>query len=115
MKPEKTFLVLALAAGLSLCAFEAQAKIHLPAKAKKVTVTGCLQKSDDPNEFSITGDGKTYDVLAAAKVALKDHVGHKVTITGTDVTKTMTEAEKNESVAGHLQVTSLKMVSTTCP
>src|SRR5437016_14674311 len=45
----------------------------------KTTVTGCLQKGDEANEFSITGeDGKTYGLRSSA-VDLSKHLGHKVT------------------------------------
>lgn len=71
--------------------------------AKNVAVTGCLQKGDDPNEFHITDNGKPYDLMSTSSVALQDHLGHKVTVTS------------SVSVAGHLQVTKLKMVSKTCP
>src|SRR6266404_8146482 len=46
------------------------------------SVTGCLQKGDEPGEFSITGeDGKTWG-LHSNNVKLEEHVGHKVTVTG---------------------------------
>ena len=46
------------------------------------TVTGCLQKGDEPNEYSITdANGRTYG-LYSSSVQLADHVGHKVTVTG---------------------------------
>src|SRR5213080_4144432 len=49
----------------------------------KTAVTGCLQKGDEPGEYSITGeDGKTYGLRSKA-VNLSQHLGHKVTITGT--------------------------------
>ena len=49
----------------------------------KKTVTGCLQKGDEADEFSITGeDGKTYGLRSSA-VDLSKHLGHKVTVTGT--------------------------------
>jgi hypothetical protein len=49
---------------------------------EKTTVTGCLQKGDEANEFAITAeDGKTYQLRNSA-VDLSKQVGHKVTITG---------------------------------
>jgi hypothetical protein len=39
-----------------------------------MAVTGCLQKGDEPGEFSITGDdGKTWD-LRSRTVKLSEHV-----------------------------------------
>jgi hypothetical protein len=46
------------------------------------TATGCLQKGDEPNGFTLTGeDGKVWE-LRSSEVSLSEHVGHKVTITG---------------------------------
>jgi hypothetical protein len=89
---------------------------------EKKTVTGCLQKGDEADEFSIAGeDGKNYDLTSAA-VALGKHVGHKVTVTGTfkaesyEKEKEGTEEheKKGATEAGDIRVTSLKMVSDSC-
>src|SRR5438876_4329076 len=96
----------------------AQAK----AAGGKTTVTGCLQKGDEADEFSITGeDGKTYGLRSSA-VDLSKHLGHKVTVTGTlkaeSYEKEKGEREENEKKeaveAGDIRVTNLKMVSDTC-
>lgn len=89
----------------------------------KTTVTGCLQKGDEANEFSITGEnGKTYD-LRSSTVDLSKHLGHKVTVTGSlkaeKYEKEKEEKEENEKKeggieAGDIHVTSLKMVSEIC-
>ena len=88
----------------------------------KTGVTGCLQKGDEPGEYSITGeDGKTYGLRSKA-VNLSQHLGHKVTITGTlrpeSAEKEKGEAEEHEkkeaAEAGDIRVTKLKMVSDTC-
>lgn len=88
----------------------------------KTTVTGCLQKGDEPGEYSITGeDGKTYG-LRSKSVNLSQHVGHKVTITGAlkpeSAEKEKGEAaehEKHEAAeAGDIRVSDLKMVSDKC-
>jgi len=89
---------------------------------KNLTVTGCLQKGDEANEFSITGeDGKNYDLTSSA-VDLSKHVGHKVTVTGTfkpeAYEKEKGEKEANEQKkapeAGDIRVMSLKMIGETC-
>jgi hypothetical protein len=86
------------------------------------TVTGCLQKGDQPDEFSITGeDGKSWDLRSSA-VRLADHVGHQVTVTGSPTRETKAEEKKEGQVekaagkeeVGELRVTSLKMVSQSC-
>ena len=85
-------------------------------------MTGCLQKGDEPGEYSITGeDGKTYGLRSKA-VNLSQHLGHKVTITGTlraeSAEKEKGEAEEHEKKeaveAGDIRVTDLKMVSDKC-
>ena len=90
--------------------------------AGKTTVTGCLQKGDEAGEYSITGeDGKTYG-LRSKTVKLSQHLGHKVTITGTlkaeSAEKEKGEAEEHEkkeaAEAGDISVTDLKMVSDKC-
>ena len=86
-------------------------------------VTGCLQKGDEAGGFALTGDdGKMWE-LRSKSVKLADHVGHKVTVTGSPAhhSKTheekMEKDEKKESAGkeyGDLRVTSLKMVSESC-
>src|SRR5581483_1886116 len=91
-------------------------------KAGSKTVTGCLQKGDEAGEYSITGeDGKTYG-LRSKTVKLSQHLGHKVTVTGTfkaeSAEKEKGEAEEHEkkesTEAGDIRVTDLKMVSDKC-
>jgi hypothetical protein len=94
----------------------------------KTTVTGCLQKGDEANEFSVMGeDGKTYG-LRSSTVDLSKHLGHKVTVTGTLKAESYEkdkkekgeteEQERNEkkgaTEAGDIRVTSLTMVSASC-
>ena len=63
------------------------------------TVTGCLQKGDEPDEFSITGkDGKTWG-LRSSTVKLDQHVGHEVTVSGSAHRES--EAEENKEKAEH--------------
>jgi hypothetical protein len=93
--------------------------------AGKQSVTGCLQKGDEPGEYSLTGeDGKTHG-LSSKAVDLSKHVGHKVTVTGTTKPESAEnekaeaaenkQQEKMESAeAGDIQVTHLKMVSEKC-
>jgi len=89
---------------------------------KAKTVTGCLQKGDQPDQFSITGeDGKSWD-LRSNTVKLADHVGHQVTVTGSPTREAKAEEKKEGQVEkaagkeelGELRVTNLKMVSQSC-
>src|SRR6266852_1679249 len=112
---------------LSLVAQYGNAQEKKPEKAAHTqTVTGCLQKGDEAGEFSITGeDGKTWG-LRSSTVKLDQHLGHKVTVTGSKAHETKaeekTEKKKEGAVekaagkeeVGDLRVTDLKMVSETC-
>jgi hypothetical protein len=89
-------------------------------KNGNVTVTGCLQKGDEADEFSLTGsDGKLYD-LKSSSVKLADHIGHKVTVSGKFKPEKYEKEEEKESKesgkkeAGDIQVSTLKMVSDSC-
>ena len=86
---------------------------------KTMTVTGCLQKGDEAGEYTIKGtDGKTYALRSTStSVKLSDHLNQKVTATG----KTVAEPEKKDQTKktekegyAHLDVTTVKMISTTC-
>jgi hypothetical protein len=91
--------------------------------ARTETVTGCLQKSEQPGAFSITGeDGRAWQ-LESSNVKLEDHAGHKVTVTGSVAPDSKAAEKKQEGQVekassqeeyGKLLVTSLKMVSKTC-
>lgn len=93
------------------------------------SLTGCLQKGDEANEYVLMAkDGSTWD-LRSETVDLAPHVGHTVTITGTASAahakahemKEGTKEEmkehgmaKNATEHGHLKATKLTMVSDTC-
>ena len=94
---------------------------------KARTLTGCLQKGDDANEYQLTtAKGGTWEVKSDS-LKLGDHVGHRVTITGVVSNAKMhgmkedakAEAKehgmgKNSTEHGHMTVTNLTMVSDTC-
>ena len=102
-------LVAVLGIGPSLVVVEARQK---EPKQKTITISGCLQKGDEANEFAMTeAGGKKYE-LTSTRVALKDHIGHKVTVTGT--LKAGDRDEEAEGWAGQVQVTNLKMISDSC-
>jgi hypothetical protein len=94
---------------------------------KARTLTGCLQKGDDANEYQLTtAKGGTWEIKSDS-LKLGDHVGHSVTITGVVSNAKMhgmkedakAEAKehgvgKNSTEHGHMTVTNLTMVSDTC-
>ena len=107
---------------LSLCPIALIAQTAAPEKKSAQTVTGCLQKGDEAGEFSIKGeDGKTWG-LRSTSVKLDQHLGHKVTVTGSTTHETKAEEKKEGQVENaaskaeyaDLTVTSLKMVSDSC-
>jgi hypothetical protein len=95
---------------------------------KTRTLTGCLQKGEDANEYNLTTkNGGTWEIKSDS-VKLDEHVGHTVKITGVvpnamahgmkeDTKEEMKEhgMEKGTTEHGHLTVTDLTMVSDTCP
>ena len=94
---------------------------------KTRTLTGCIQKGDDANEYKLTtAKGATWEIKSDT-AKLEDHVAHTVTITGVVSNATLHGAkedakaeakehgmDKNSTEHGHMTVTSLKMVSDSC-
>ena len=94
---------------------------------KTRTLTGCLQKGEDANEYKLTAkNGGTWE-LKSDSVNLGEHVGHTVKITGVvsnakahgmkeDAKEEMKEhgMKKHATEHGHLTVTDLNMVSDSC-
>jgi hypothetical protein len=94
---------------------------------KTRTLTGCLQKGEDANEYNFTAkNGGTWE-LKSDSVNLGEHVGHTVKITGVvshakmhgmkeDTKEEMKEHGMNKHATehGHLTVTDLNMVSDNC-
>ena len=104
-----------------------------------MTLTGCLEAGSDANTFKLThvaddaGAGaKTAEAMkpdwelvgAPASLKMSDHVGHKVTVTGTHASaaaaakmegETSAAGKAKEKMERHLKVTSLKHVAPTCP
>src|SRR6202047_1224779 len=94
---------------------------------KTRTLTGCLQKGDDANEYKLTTPkGSSWEIKSHG-VNLGEHVGH--TVRGTGVVShdkmhgmkedTKSEAkehgvDKDSTEHGHMTVTDLSMVSETC-
>jgi hypothetical protein len=73
-------------------------------------MTGCLQKGTEASTFKLTDlekGPKTVDI-AESTAKLDPHVGHKVEITGTATTG-------KDPKVHTMKVTSVKMVSPTCP
>jgi len=94
---------------------------------KTRTLTGCLQKGDDANEYKLTtAKGATWEIKSDT-VKLGEHIAHTVTITGVVSNATAhgvkedakAEAkehgiDKDSTEHGHMTVTHLKMVNDSC-
>jgi len=88
------------------------------------SATGCLQKGDEPGGFVLAGEnGKTWELTSGGGVKLAEHVGHKVTVTGSRIQESKMREEKMEKdekkEAGgkeyaDLKVKSVEMVSDSC-
>jgi Protein of unknown function (DUF5818) len=101
---------------------ENQAK---PSAKEAKTVSGCLQKGDEPGEFALKADdGKVWE-LKSSSVKLEEHLGHKVSVTGSanEESRAEEKREKKEGEVekaaskeeyGDIRVTSLKMISDSC-
>ena len=86
------------------------------------TLTGCLSSAGKTGEYNLLArDGSTWEIRSK-KVALADHVGHTVTVTGTvwhpDLhgakEKTKAAVDPNATEHGHLRVVEISMVSDSC-
>jgi hypothetical protein len=101
------------------------------------TLTGCLQKGDEAGTYKLTNvsggptaDNKDWELLGApAALKMDDHVGHKISVTGSVVgagaamkmehktgkAETTKTAMSEESMERHLKVRSMKHIAGTCP
>jgi len=111
--------------GLTLLLVVGAWPLAVPAQdgtSKTNSVTGCLQKGVEPGGFTITGeDGTVWELTGKVDAA---HVGHKVTVSGHSVQKSKTDEAKladdekqeaNGKPYADFRVSSLKMISESCP
>jgi hypothetical protein len=87
-------------------------------------ITGCVEKGTESGGFFLlTSDNKHWELYSNAGVSLAEHVGHTVTVTGTMAHRSKAQEEKSQpneqkeiGTRKHddLQVSDVKMVSTTC-
>jgi hypothetical protein len=73
-----------------------------------------LQKGDTANEYKLTANGKTYKFMPSGSVNMADHVGHKVSVTGTKATASSNAKTSTGNMEEELTVTNLKHISDTC-
>lgn len=85
---------------------------------KEHSMTGCLRAGTAPNTYMLSDleKGPKSVGIVSSSANLAPHVGHKIEITGTAVPAKDAEADANVPKAPHyMKVTSIKMVSPTCP
>lgn len=100
------FPILAAILAASMFLTVAQSQANEPKESKNITVTGCLEQGAGADQFNITDEGGKKYAVTSARVPLKNHVGHKVTVKG------VKRGEQGDFV--HVRVMSLEMVSKTC-
>jgi hypothetical protein len=85
---------------------------------KEHSMTGCLRAGTADGSYMLSDlekGPKTVGIVSST-ANLKPHVGHKIEITGTAVAPADAEAMKDVPKAPHyMKVTSIKMLSPTCP
>jgi len=103
-------------------------------RGKDVNLTGCLQAGMEPNTFilknvstqaaagsetrpaELAKADAEYRLTADATVNLKDHVGHKVEVSGIITGQTQERSAASEAARmSQFKVKSIKQVSETCP
>lgn len=122
-----SLLLCVVLAGFSTCWLLAQDTSPDKSKSDTRTITGCLTRGDNANEFLLTAnDGSTWEVRSNT-VSLADHIGHTVTATEVvnhpmahnmkeDAKEAATDAhmKKSDTEHGHMTITDVKMVSHSC-
>jgi hypothetical protein len=127
-----------------ICAFAATGANAETKKAMGMnkTLTGCLQKGTEADTFMLTNvtggpaaDNKDWELVGApAALKMADHVGHKISVTGSVMgagagmkmehktttttssdTKVETTKMSEEHMERHLTVRSMKHIAATCP
>jgi hypothetical protein len=82
------------------------------------SMTGCLRAGTAPDTYMLSDleKGPKTVGIVSSDAKLAPHVGHKIEITGTAVPAKEAEADANVPKAPHyMKVTSIKMISPTCP
>jgi hypothetical protein len=111
LKPIRVTAVLAIA---SLPLVSQSSQKHANAE-KTITVTGCLTKGAQPNEYKIMQNGTTYDLFSSSNVNMAEHVGHKVAVTGKLAPEQNAPNSASRTTEDRLDVTGLRHISATCP
>jgi hypothetical protein len=87
---------------------------------KEHSMTGCLKAGTAANSYILTdveGSGPKTVGIVSSDTNLSPHVGHKIEVTGTAVPAKEAETENKDvpKAPHYMKLTSIKMVSTSCP
>ena len=123
-----------LLCGLAIATSAASDATKSTKATKAITLTGCLQAGDGEGAFKLTNvtggpaaknpaaTNKDWELMdAPSSLKMTDHVGHKVSVTGTVMghgkSKEGGEEQGVREKGGprHLQVQSFKHVAASCP
>ena len=139
MKQKAIAISLTLACCIAFAVAAQDPSTETKVKGKDVTLSGCLQAGTEPNTFTLknvtytqaAGSETTppelakvdteYRLAADAKVNLKNHVGHKVEVTGMFTAQKKDKPEQAKPAVteraslSQFKVKSLKHISPTCP
>jgi hypothetical protein len=79
------------------------------------SVTGCLQKGDKKDMYSVTDAAGKKHWVTSSTVSLAGHVGHTVTLVGAAPADNKMGSDTSMKMnMGAMNVTSMSMVSATC-
>jgi hypothetical protein len=108
-----------MAALIVLCAVALTAAARPQDAPKEHSMTGCLRADGTaPKTYKLTDldKGPKSVSIVATRVELAPHLGHKIEVTGTEVPAKDAEWASNVEKAPHyMKVSSVKMISATCP
>ncbi len=124
MRLKQLPVLIAVVVALALCSFASGkqgTEDQTAATGKTITATGCLASGMSPDQFTLAGDdGQSYQ-LQSTNVPLAEHVGQKVTVSGTPASgappadKPGTQkSSARHSGSASLQVKDVQEVSPTC-
>lgn len=110
---------LSITVGLvAMCFFALAQGVKTQEAPKEHSMTGCLRAGTAPNSYMLSDleKGPKSVGIVSSSANLAPHVGHKIEITGTAVPAKDAEADANVPKSPHyMKVTSIKMISPTCP
>src|SRR5579864_3670598 len=127
-KLSRLLLCVVLAGLTTAWVFGQDSDTYAKSKGEVRSITGCLTKTGNANEFRLTAsDGSSWEVHNNNAIDLTSHLGHTIQVKGVVSHSKMhnmkedakgaatdTGMKKNNAEHGHLKVTDVRMVSESC-